>query len=92
MNRDQLSRKLKIADWNKDDRMWEVIVDSKEALTSINDDLSGIKTELIASMLLSQPNDEYKLGFNSAMKKAISIIDLYKSGEGIFQIHEDKKI
>jgi len=45
----------------------------------------GMKTELTARMIMSQPNDEYKKGFNEAMKWASRMVDRYEKGNGLFQ-------
>jgi hypothetical protein len=45
-----------------------------------------MKTELKARMILFGPEDEYKKGFNNAMKWAVELVDRYEKGEGLFQL------
>lgn len=46
----------------------------------------GIKTEMNALVLSFGPDDDYKRGFNEAMKKSLEIISVYQEGKGVFQI------
>lgn len=45
----------------------------------------AIKTELVARVILGPPDDDYKQGFNDAMRWAVDLVERYKQGRGIFQ-------
>lgn len=55
----------------------KVIIDEKA--------INGMKTELKARMIMGLPDDDYKKGFNDAMKWAIDMVKLYEKGDGLFQ-------
>lgn len=48
--------------------------------------LDAIKTELTAGKWMTGPNNVAKKTHNEALDKAIRIIEVYKSGEGLFQL------
>lgn len=52
---------------------------------AIENACDGIKSELTAAMILNGPEDGFKEGFNTAMKRALTVVERYKNGEGLFQ-------
>lgn len=57
----------------------------KEVSKEVKDVLGWIRTEIIAGGVLI-PTSEAEKAWNSANERAVSILEKYKEGEGLFQL------
>lgn len=54
-------------------------------------DLEALRKEITAAIIIGLPNDDYKRGFNNALKRALVLLNQYEKGEGLFQNTKQNK-